>query len=43
MFTREIMHQKDLAQSRRRTRSAVDIFNTLRVFTHEPIKEQEIK
>ena len=25
------------------TRSAVDIFNTLRVFTKEPIREQEIK
>ena len=27
----------------RSTRSAVDIFNTLRVFTKEPIREQEIK
>ena len=25
------------------TQSAVDIFNTLRVFTKEPIREQEIK
>ena len=24
-------------------RSAVDIFNTLRIFTKEPIREQEIK
>ena len=31
------------AQSLRSTRSAVDIFNTLRVFTKEPIREQEIK
>ena len=31
------------AQSRRSTRSAVDIFNTLRVYTKEPIREQEIK
>ena len=31
------------AQSGRSTRSAVDIFNTLRVFTKEPIREQEIK
>ena len=30
-------------QSGRSTRSAVDIFNTLRVFTKEPIREQEIK
>ena len=35
--------QKHLAQSGRSTRSAVDIFNTLRVFTKEPIREQEIK
>ena len=32
-----------LAQSWRRTRNAVDIFNTLRVFTKEPIREQKIK
>ena len=38
-----IMHQKHLAQSGCSTRSAVDIFNTLRVFTKEPIREQEIK
>ena len=31
------------AQSSLCTRSAVDIFNTLRVFTKEPIREQEIK
>ena len=30
------------AQSGLSTRSAVDIFNTLRVFTKEPIREQEI-
>ena len=30
------------AQSWRSTRSAVDIFNTIRVFTKEPIREQEI-
>ena len=30
------------AQFWRSTRSAVDIFNTLRVFTKEPIREQEI-
>ena len=30
------------AQSWCSTRSAVDIFNTLRVFTKEPIREQEI-
>ena len=30
-------------QSWRSTRSAVDIFNTLRAFTKEPIREQEIK
>ena len=42
-FAREITHQKHLAQSRRSTRSAVDIFNTLCVFTKEPIREQEIK
>ena len=42
-FARAITHQKHLAQSGRSTRSAVDIFNTLRVFTKEPIREQEIK
>ena len=42
-FTRAITHQKHLAQSGRSTRSAVDIFNTLRVFTKEPIREHEIK
>ena len=41
-FTRAIMHQKHLVQSGRSTRSAVDIFNTLRVFTKEPIREQEV-
>ena len=43
MFTRAITHQKHLAQSGHSTRSAVDIFNTLRVFTKEPIRGQEIK
>ena len=38
-----ITHQKHLAQSGRSTQSAVDIFNTLRIFTKEPIREQEIK
>ena len=42
-FTHVIMHQKHLAQSGCSTGSAVDIFNTLRVFTKEPISEQEIK
>ena len=42
-FTRAITHQKHLAQSGRSTRSAVDIFNTLRVLTKKPIREQEIK
>ena len=43
MFTRAITHQKHLAQSGRSTQSTVDIFNTLRVFTREPIREQERK
>ena len=30
-------------QPGRSSRSAVDIFNTLRIFTKEPIREQEIK
>ena len=42
-FTRAITHQKFLAQCGRSTRSAVDIFNTLCIFTKEPIREQEIK
>ena len=42
-FTRAITHQKHLAQSGRSTQSAGDIFNTLRIFTKEPIREQEIK
>ena len=42
-FARAIMHQKHLAQSGRSTRSAVDIFNTLRVFPKEPIRKQEIE
>ena len=43
MFTRAITHQKYLVQSGRSARSAVDIFNTLRVFTKEPVREQEMK
>ena len=42
-FTRAITHQKHLAHSGCSTQSAVDIFNTLRVFTKDPIREQEIK
>ena len=42
-FVHAITHQKHLAQSGRSTRSAVDIFNTLRIFTKKPIREQEIK
>ena len=38
--TKSTSHSR--AQSWRSTRSAVDIFNTLRVFTKEPIREQEI-
>ena len=38
-----ITHQKHLAQSGHSTRSAVDIFNTLRIFAKEPIRGQEIK
>ena len=50
MCTRAITHQKH--QSERSMRSAVDYFNTLRVFTYfntlrvftnEPIREQEIE
>ena len=42
-FALAITHEKHHAQSGRSTRSAVDIFNTLRVFTKEQIREQEIK
>ena len=42
-FMRAIRHQKHHAQSGRSTRSAVDIFNTLCVFTKEPIRGQKIK
>ena len=42
-FTRTIKQQKHLEQSGRSTPSAVDIFNTLRVFTKKPNREQEIK
>ena len=41
-FTRAITHQKHFAQSGCSTRSAVDIFNTLRVFTRAPTREQEV-
>ena len=37
---RAIMHQKDLVQSGHSTLSAVDIFNTLSIFTEEPIRKQ---
>ena len=43
MITPAITHQKHLAQSGRSTWSAMDIFNTLRVFTKQSIREQEIK
>ena len=42
MFAREITHQKHLTQSRRCTRSAVDIFNTLRVFTKSQSKGKKL-
>ena len=42
-FTRAVTHQKHLAQSGGSTRNAVDIFNTLHVFTKEPIREQGFK
>ena len=41
-FTRANTHQKCLTQSRRSTRSEVDIFNTLRIFTKEPIREKKL-
>ena len=37
-FDVTITHQKHLAQFGRSARNAVDIFNTLRVFTKQPIK-----
>ena len=42
-FAPQITHQKHLTQSGRSTRSTRDIFNTLRISTNEPIREQEIK
>ena len=42
-FTNAITHQKHLAQFRRSTRSAVDIFNSLHIFGKELIRKQEIK
>ena len=41
-ITRGITQQKHLAQSGHSTQSALYIFNTLCVFTKEPIREQEI-
>ena len=38
-----IMHQKHFAQFDHSRRSAVNIFNTLRVFTKEAIREKGIK
>ena len=35
--------QKHLAQCEHSTRSALYIFNTLNIFTKEPIREQKIK
>ena len=40
-FTHMFKHQKQHAQSGRGTQSALDIFNTFRIFTHKPIREQE--
>ena len=42
-FTRAITQEKLHEQSGRSTRNAVDFLNTLRVFTKNPIREQEIK
>ena len=42
-YMHAITHQKLLAQSWHSMCSAVDIFSTLRVFTKEPIRGQEIK
>ena len=39
MITRAITHQKHLVQSGCSTRSTLYIFNTLRIFTKEPIRE----
>ena len=41
-FTCASMHQKHHAQSRRSTRSTLDIFNTLRVFAHKPSENNEL-
>ena len=43
LITHAIMQQKHLAQSARSSRSASYISNTLRTFTKEPMREQEIK
>ena len=40
---RAITQQKDLSQYGRTTRSALYIFNTLRVYTKDPIREQETR
>ena len=42
-ITRTITHQKHLMQPGRCTWSAVNIFNTLCIFTEEPITKQKIK
>ena len=42
-ITHAIMQQKRLAQSGRSTLHALYIFNTLSIFTEEPIREKEIK
>ena len=36
-------HQKHHVHPGHNTQNALDVFNTLRIFTHEPIREQEIK
>ena len=42
-FTHTFPHRKRYVQSRRSTQSALNISSTLRVFTNQPIREQEIK
>ena len=42
-FARAITHEKHLKQSGRSTRSAADIYNTLRVFANEPVIQSEYK
>ena len=43
VITRAILQQKHLAQSGCSRWSALYIFNSLHIFTKEPIREQEIK